>query len=71
MGSALLDSVQPGSPPLVSTRQNFVRECPKLVGCVFDCEDTRQSGKFEPMMEKLANYIGSKYNNGVERKVEP
>jgi hypothetical protein len=53
-------------PAPISTK--FTGECADLIDCIFDCRDSKQSGKFKTTIGKLATYVGSKYDYGGERR---
>jgi hypothetical protein len=41
-------------------------DCKDFAECIFDCEDSKQSGNFEGTIDHLANYVGSKHEHGGE-----
>jgi hypothetical protein len=49
-----------------TTKSKFEGSCEELANCIFDCEDSKQSGSFEATMDLLANYVGAKYEHGGE-----
>jgi hypothetical protein len=49
-------------PAPVTTK--FTGECADLIDCIFDCRDSKQSGKFKTTIGKLSTYVGSKYDYG-------
>jgi hypothetical protein len=40
--------------------------CKDVAECIFDCEESKQSGNFEGTIDHLANFVGSKYEHGGE-----
>jgi hypothetical protein len=55
-----------GNNPHPPSKVKFTGDCDDLVDCIFDCEDSKQSGNFEATIDHLANYVGSKYEHGGE-----
>jgi hypothetical protein len=50
--------------PARVAQPKFTGDCDDLAEVIFDCQDSQQSGKFAATLDKLANYVGSKFRHG-------
>ena len=58
--------VPPRNPPKPKAEAKTSGSIEELSDVVFDCEDGKQSANFEELLDKLAVYLGGKFEHGGE-----